>query len=88
MTGSVGFETSTAPHPPLAELVSNPTQPGHITRARTTIVLRMLWAAVMSRTLSEDYFRVIKNKIGQVALTDFIERFCHFRDEQVYLLGR
>jgi hypothetical protein len=32
LTGGVKFETSSAPRPPLAELVSNPTPPGQILR--------------------------------------------------------
>ena len=32
MTGRVKFATSTAPRPPLADLVSNPTPPGQISR--------------------------------------------------------
>jgi hypothetical protein len=32
MTGRVKFATSTAPSPPLADLVSNPTPPGQLAR--------------------------------------------------------
>jgi hypothetical protein len=38
MTGRVKFATSTAPLPPLADLVSNPTPPGQITRAWASLV--------------------------------------------------
>ena len=34
MTGRVEFATSTAPRPPLADLVANSTPPGHFTRER------------------------------------------------------
>ena len=34
MPGRVKFATSTAPRPPLADLVSNPTPPGQISRER------------------------------------------------------
>src|ERR1019366_3171090 len=36
--GSVEFATSTAPRSPLADLVSNPTPPGQITRDRASSV--------------------------------------------------
>jgi hypothetical protein len=38
MTGRVKFATSTAPRPPLADLVSNSTPPGQITRERASFV--------------------------------------------------
>jgi hypothetical protein len=38
MTGRVEFATSTAPRPPLADLVSNPTPPGQITREWVSLV--------------------------------------------------
>jgi hypothetical protein len=38
-TGRVVFETSTAPRPPLADLVSNPTPPGQITREQAASVI-------------------------------------------------
>jgi hypothetical protein len=38
MTGRVKFATSTAPRPPLADLVSNSTPPGQITRERASLV--------------------------------------------------
>jgi hypothetical protein len=38
MTGRVKFATSTAPRPPLANLVSNPTPPGQISRERTALI--------------------------------------------------
>ena len=38
MTGRVEFATSTAPRPPLADLVSNPTPPGQISRDRASSV--------------------------------------------------
>jgi hypothetical protein len=38
MTGRVKFATSTAPRPPLADLVSNPTAPGQIPRDRASLV--------------------------------------------------
>ena len=37
-TGRVKFVTSTAPRPPLADLVSNPTPPGQISRERAASV--------------------------------------------------
>jgi hypothetical protein len=40
MTGRVKFATSTAPCPPLADLVSNPTPPGQIPRELASRVLR------------------------------------------------
>lgn len=36
--GSVKFATSTAPHPPLTGLVSNPTPPGQIARERVSVI--------------------------------------------------
>jgi hypothetical protein len=39
MTGRVEFATSTAPHPPLADLFSNATPPGQITRERAASVI-------------------------------------------------
>jgi hypothetical protein len=39
MTGRVKFATSTAPLPPLADLVSNPTPPGQIVRERALLVI-------------------------------------------------
>src|SRR5664280_1466175 len=41
-TGRVKFATSTAPRPPLAELVSNPTPPGQITRERASLIAERL----------------------------------------------
>jgi hypothetical protein len=38
MPGRVKFATSTAPLPPLADLVSNPTPPGQISRERASLV--------------------------------------------------
>jgi hypothetical protein len=42
MTGRVKFATSTAPLPPLADLVSNPTPSGQISRERASHVWEQL----------------------------------------------
>jgi hypothetical protein len=42
MTGRVKFATSTAPLPPLADLVSNPTPPGQISREQALLVIGQL----------------------------------------------
>lgn len=42
MTGRVKFATSTAPLPPLADLVSNSTPPGQITREWVSLVVDQL----------------------------------------------
>ena len=45
---SVEFATSTAPRPPLADLVSNSTPPGHISRERISSGLRAILAATLA----------------------------------------
>ena len=42
VTGRVKFATSPAPRPPLADLVSNPTPPGQITREWALLVVDQL----------------------------------------------
>ena len=46
MTGRVKFATSTAPRPPLADLVSNPTPLGQIARERALLVIGQLARAI------------------------------------------
>jgi hypothetical protein len=58
MTGGVKFATSTAPRPPLADLVSNPTPPGQISRDRASLVIVQLaremdWPVLCSRLIYE-----------------------------------
>jgi hypothetical protein len=43
VTGRVEFATGTAPRPPFAELVSNPTPPGQLARESASWILRAAW---------------------------------------------